>query len=423
MAYAQPAPKQIESNAKLFRVAGQSDGIFIQLSGNPNITISRTNAPDRIVIDLEGLTVSPELHNAVIPYGRLGVSQMRVAQHQPTIARIVLDLDTNDPLSRSDWQAFNAGGGTILLRPTGSLAPETSSPTLSATKAQVQGIALTSTGQLLIQTDRPTAPRILQQGSTYIVDIGSASLSDNFRRPTIPSDSPIQRLRLDEIGDVVRVTVVLDPDWRMVEADRSSTQISLQLNRGITFPNVANRGRGLIIIDPGHGGGDPGAVGNGIQEKDVVLAMSLRLGRILQGMGYSVQYTRTTDVEIGLQPRVELANNLRADVFISIHANSLASGNSPISGIETYHNPGSTAGFSLATLVQQQLVRATGGVDRGVKSARFYVIRHTQMPSILVETGFVTNPQEAANLNNPNYQERLAQAMANGIDQFLRTGR
>lgn len=425
VAYAQPvsAPKQIESTPKLFRVTGQNDGIFIQVSGNPNITMNRANNPDRVVIDLDGLVVPPELRNTVIPYNRLGVTQIRIAQNQPTTARIVLDLAPNDPLSLSEWQAFNAGSGTILLRPTGTTTAETPPPTVPVTKAQVQGIALTSAGQLLIQTDRPTAPRFSQQGNTYIVDIGSASLPNNFRRPLIPSDSPIQRLRLDEIGDVVRVTIFVDPDWTLRQTDRSATQISLQLSRGVTAPPVTNRGRGLIVIDPGHGGRDPGAVGNGVQEKDLVMPMSLRLGRILQGMGYSVQYTRTTDVEVGLQPRVDLANNSRADVFISIHANSLASRSSEVSGIETFHNPGSSTGFSLATLVQQQIISATGARNRGVKSARFFVIRHTQMPSILVETGFVTNPQEAANLNDPRYQERLAQAMARGIDQFLRTGR
>jgi N-acetylmuramoyl-L-alanine amidase len=136
-------------------------------------------------------------------------------------------------------------------------------------------------------------------------------------------------------------------------------------------------------------------------------------------MGYSVVYTRTTDVEIDLEPRVALAERVRGDVFVSLHANSVASRSSTVSGIETYHAPGSTQGQRLASLVHQQIIAATGAVDRGVRSARFYVIRNTSMPAILVETGFVTNPSDAANLSNPTYQQRMAEAIARGVDQFL----
>jgi N-acetylmuramoyl-L-alanine amidase len=183
---------------------------------------------------------------------------------------------------------------------------------------------------------------------------------------------------------------------------------------------VGDRRRGLIYIDAGHGGNDPGAVGNGIQEKDVVLPISLDLGRALQSMGYSVYYTRTDDVEIDLEPRVASAESINADVFVSIHANSLAAKNSDISGIETYHARGSTVGKELADYVHAQIIANTGANDRSVRGSGFYVIARTSMPAILVETGFVTNPDEAANLNNPSYQKRMAEAIAKGIDQFMR---
>jgi N-acetylmuramoyl-L-alanine amidase len=290
----------------------------------------------------------------------------------------------------------------------------------------VQGITISATGQLAIQLDRPASYRLLLQGNTYILDIGSAAIAEEFVRPTLTYDSPIQRIRLDEFGDVVRITIQLDDHWQLREGARVSHQINLQLFPPDTatvlpIPVIPHRGKGLVVIDPGHGGRDPGAVDNGVQEKDLVLPISLRLGRLLQSMGYTVQYTRTTDVELELEPRVLFANRLQADVFISIHANSLASRNSSISGVETYYALGSTWGFTLATLVHQQVLLATGARDRGVRAARFYVVRHTTMPAILLETGFVTNPTEAANLSNPSYQERMARGVAQGIDQFFRT--
>jgi len=418
---------QSPSSARLFQVSAQADGIFLQVSGNPDIKIDRLDNPPRITIDLIGLEVAPELRNTVIPYNRLGVLQIRTAQHEPTVGRVVLDLNPSDPLSNRDWQAFNAGSGTVLLKPLGTVPPP-SAPTVPTSKTIIQGISLAPAGQITIQADRPANYRLVQQGNTYTLDIGGAAIAEGFVRPTLTADSPIQRIRLDEFGDVVRVTIQLDANWQMREGVRVPNQVNLQLSRldtavTPTIPVIPNRGRGLVVIDPGHGGRDVGGVGNGVQEKDLVLPISLRLGRALQNMGYTVEYTRTTDVEIDLEPRVQFANRLQADVFLSIHANSLASPNSSVSGVETYHAPGATLGFALATMVHQQVISATGARDRGVRSARFYVIRHTTMPAILLETGFVTNPQEAANLSNPAYQERLAQGTAQGVDQFLRTYR
>jgi N-acetylmuramoyl-L-alanine amidase len=137
-------------------------------------------------------------------------------------------------------------------------------------------------------------------------------------------------------------------------------------------------------------------------------------------MGYSVYYTRTNDVEIDLEPRVASAESINADAFVSIHANSLAAKNSAVSGIETYYARGSTVGKELADYVHGHIIADTGASDRSVRSAGFYVIARTSMPAILVETGFVTNPTEAANLDNPSYQKRMAEAIAKGIDQFMR---
>jgi N-acetylmuramoyl-L-alanine amidase len=137
-------------------------------------------------------------------------------------------------------------------------------------------------------------------------------------------------------------------------------------------------------------------------------------------MGYTVYYSRTNDVEVDLAPRVALAERVNADVFVSIHANSLASRSSNVNGVETFFARGSSTGRELATLVQSQIIADTRANDRGPKAAGFYVIVRTSMPAILVETGFVTNPNEAANLNNPNYQKLMAEAIAKGVDQFMR---
>jgi N-acetylmuramoyl-L-alanine amidase len=164
-----------------------------------------------------------------------------------------------------------------------------------------------------------------------------------------------------------------------------------------------------------------GATRNGIYEKDITLSISQQLGRILQQMGYSVVFTRNTDIELDLPPRVKIAENSRANVFVSVHVNSLEARLSSVNGVETYYAPGSSLGKQLASAVHSQIIADTGANDRSIRTARFHVIVNTTMPAILVETGFLTNPAESAKLITPAYQERMANAIAKGVDRFLRS--
>ncbi len=317
-------------------------------------------------------------------------------------------------------------------------------PSLLPKSVVIERLSFSNTGQLLIEANQTFS----YQGKfdlisgTYKLVITNARISSNFQRPSLAANSPIERIRLTQAGNSVEIGIKTIAGWQVREIARSSNQqVKLQVslnsisqvkpnNQNPALPNssypsnasvnVGDRRRGVIYVDAGHGGRDPGAVGNGIQEKDVVLPISLDLGRALQNMGYNVYYTRTNDVEIDLEPRVALAERINADVFVSVHANSLAAGNSDISGVETYHSRNSTVGRELASYVHSQIIAATGASDRSVRGAGFYVIARTSMPAILVETGFVTNPSEAANLNNPSYQKRMAEAIARGIDQFMR---
>lgn len=188
---------------------------------------------------------------------------------------------------------------------------------------------------------------------------------------------------------------------------------------------VVPRGRFKVVIDPGHGGPDPGAIGiRGLRETDVVLDVSLQLARLLEARGVVVEMTRTSDIDVDLPPRVALANQSGADAFISIHANALSLARPDVNGIESfYFATGSQAGLSrrLADAVQQQMLAISPGTpDRGVKAARFFVIRRATMPSTLVEMGFVTGQLDASRLREPDFRRRMALALAAGILNYLR---
>ncbi|WP_287127437.1 N-acetylmuramoyl-L-alanine amidase, partial [Candidatus Cyanaurora vandensis] len=182
-------------------------------------------------------------------------------------------------------------------------------------------------------------------------------------------------------------------------------------------PSPLNAGKPLIFVDAGHGGSDPGALGvGGVQEKDINLKLALRLGRELVDLGYRVGYTRQDDRFIPLQGRVDLAERARADLFVSLHQN--ASDNPWAQGIETYYTRFGSA--RLASLIHRAAVGVSGRPDRGVRQARFHVIRQTTMPAILLEGGYVSNAFEVQQLVDDNRQQKLATGLARAIDRYLR---
>jgi N-acetylmuramoyl-L-alanine amidase len=176
------------------------------------------------------------------------------------------------------------------------------------------------------------------------------------------------------------------------------------------------------VIDPGHGGPDPGAVGiGGLQEKGIVLDIGTKVAALLQQQGVQTLLTRSDDRDLDLEPRVQMAEQANATVFVSIHANAISLSRTDISGLETYYYQ---SGQELAQTIHQTILQGVGISDRGVRTARFYVLRKTSMPSVLVEVGFVTGQDDAARLSNPAYRTQMATAIARGILQYLqRTAR
>ncbi|MBF2053809.1 MAG: N-acetylmuramoyl-L-alanine amidase [Candidatus Sericytochromatia bacterium] len=174
----------------------------------------------------------------------------------------------------------------------------------------------------------------------------------------------------------------------------------------------------LVVIDAGHGGNDPGAIGVSKQkEKQVTLEVSRLLQRYLENDGIQVIMTRAEDVEVLLQPRVDAANLRSADVFVSIHANSMPPGNTHVRGIETYYTTPQSKVF--ADTLHRYMVTQLGAVDRRVRQRGLFVTRKATMPSVLLEIGFLSSPEEDALLSNPNYQRKVAKAIRDGIHDYL----
>lgn len=192
----------------------------------------------------------------------------------------------------------------------------------------------------------------------------------------------------------------------------------------VALSNVKNK---IITIDPGHGGSDSGAVGpNGYTEKEGAFAISQKVASILNQSGAKVVMTRDSDVDVygpnasarnELQARVDVGNNANSDVFVSIHCNAFV--NPAANGTQTFYYGSSYQGQRLAQSIQEKMIEANGLRDRGISTCNFYVVKHSYMPAVLIETAFITNYDEEALLSDDEWQTTMAKAIAEGINEYF----
>lgn len=189
---------------------------------------------------------------------------------------------------------------------------------------------------------------------------------------------------------------------------------------------VSPRGAITVVIDAGHGGTDRGTRSKSpfCEEKRLCLQTARLIRKYLDQLGYHVVMTRNTDAFVPLAHRVEIASQSMSTIFVSIHYNSARS---PLAqGVEVFfcdskENPSRTfSSKKLAEAVLPSIIRRTGFSSRGVKKGNYYVLRETSMPAIIVEGGFISNPQECTLLKDVDYQEKISKGIADGIDRYFK---
>lgn len=179
----------------------------------------------------------------------------------------------------------------------------------------------------------------------------------------------------------------------------------------------------VIVIDAGHGGTDPGTMSaNGIYEKDINLAIAKKIAASLSKAHYKVIMVRQDDSTISLEQRYALANSQQADLFISVHANAIEN-NADVSGMQVLYYPDTTQhNAELAQQMLTSLLQATSASDKGaIARPDLAVLRGTTMKSLLIETGFMTNEQEAEKLLQTTYQQKIATAVTKAVDGYVQT--
>lgn len=209
-----------------------------------------------------------------------------------------------------------------------------------------------------------------------------------------------------------------------IAIDIFNSVVNTPVASDVALSNVKNK---IITIDPGHGGSDSGAVGpNGYTEKEGAFTISQKVASILNQSGAKVVMTRDSDVDVygpnasarnELQARVDVGNNANSDIFVSIHCNAFV--NPAANGTQTFYYGSSYQGQRLAQSIQEKMIEANGLRDRGISTCNFYVVKHSYMPAVLIETAFITNYDEEALLSDDEWQTTMAKAIAEGINEYF----
>ena len=434
------------------------------------------SGPTRLVIDLPGTSLNrPETRSL----DDEAIKEIRVAEQDNDTTRLVVEYNEGYTVDPSQVQVRGEGAREWTVQLPEAVAIESSgAPTANSQRStargnrvsnrpvqgastRIQAVTATSEG-FFIRTAGEEADvevdRFEEDGQRYItLTFDEAAIALGVTEARLPNNRySVSSWSVNQASaDPARAEITLgldeaSPDWEIStlsggvlvapkdasissvpdaggEASRTATAVASertvaarrQLDSG-ELPTIPD-GRFTVVLDPGHGGRDPGAVGiGGLQEKVVVNDITPQVAAILREQGVNVIVTRESDIEVDLAPRVQVAERANASVFVSIHANAISMSRPDVNGLETFY--ASPAGQRFANTVHDTVLRAMGMRDRRVRSARFYVIRRTSMPAILIETGFVTGAEDAPNLADPAWRERMAEAIAEGILLHLQRG-
>ena len=398
--------------------------VTIEMDGEASFHAERLHSPRRVFFDLKGTRTIPELQDATLKFSDAVVREVRLGRHPQNITRIVFDMDGAE--AYSVFTLYNPFRLVIDFKsavPAGPVPPDP-----LAYPASSYGVAVSDTPAVPLVASLPPSPQRrntdVTRGGAPLGAAPTSAVAPGHVSPTpIPPAVPTA-------------------------------------NTGGTFSLARQLGLGVarIVIDPGHGGHDPGALGDGITEAEIVLDVALRLKRLLQKQSsVEVVLTRETNVFVPLEERTAIANREGADLFLSIHAN--ASGNSKARGVETYFlnfatdreaeavaaRENSASGRAMhslpdilrvialnnkidesrdfAEMVQRSMVRTLSPrnkelKDLGVKQAPFVVLIGAAMPSVLAEISFVTHRQEGLLLKTGAYRQQIAEALLDAVVRY-----
>ncbi|MCE1248593.1 MAG: N-acetylmuramoyl-L-alanine amidase family protein [Firmicutes bacterium] len=405
-------------------------------------TTSKLTEPDRFVVDINNAVLDPSLEGKDFRHTLTGSIFVSQDSRTPNRVRVIFPMSSNVEIEMRENKDKKVLGVDLVLPQM--VAPVQDMAVERITRFKVKKdddkvtFYISSTGPIQYEWRR-----LLPPDNRYFIDIPKAIYTGSYdEKLDVGFISGISVSQISKDPDpAVRVTLKLEvPSKVSVEPDPEHPEIiKVEISKDTINPVVVQRqgfgvtkhvvrGGIVICLDPGHGGGDPGACNGayGLQEKKITLDICLKLASMLKSAGWNVVMTRTTDRDVSyagssdsreLGDRVGVANGVNAQIFVSVHIN--ASTSSSASGSSTHYYK--DIDEPLARNIQENLLAAGGRQNNGVQHDSFYVVRNTTMPAALVECAFISNPTEASLLSSDEYRARLARGIFNGIMSYAKS--
>ena len=405
------------------------------VSGLGQLTVSKVfilDSPKRIAIDLPNTYVDKRIRNKELSLCPDGSCKdiAKIGQFDYNSARVVVTTETPEKYI----PVYSADSQSMLLINADKLNHTSLVTSVSnIQKAFVKKIS-SKTSELILSFTEPVVHSIVRNENTltiYMFNVKSYNEPDLIKtlngsmykqmtlsllpKTGVKAEMKIKKDDIIQIaqsvdGKAIRFVITTQKDSKITEpAIQTDTQIKQ------TKPPIKNK----VVLDPGHGGTDYGAIRDGINEKDLTMDITQRVASILKSKGYKYALTRTEDVYLGLQERCDFTEAENPEIFVSIHVNS-AVATEPY-GIETHYYHETSK--ELAEVIQKHLINKINTKDRGILKSKFYVINHTEVPAVLVETGFLSNPEERAELITEKRKQETAKAIAEGIIEYLKSNK
>ncbi|MCE2928720.1 MAG: N-acetylmuramoyl-L-alanine amidase [Candidatus Caenarcaniphilales bacterium] len=388
------------------------------------------DSPSRLVLDLIGAELKSKLQEKTFT---VGDEQIRVAQFDTSIVRIVF----TGPKSHQREVRISDNERQLLVLGEGSKQKQVVE---NFNKLLAIKISKTDAKETTYQIDAEKKLNYkfikLHDPERLVIDFVDTKLTDAFGSNLVSETGHVSGLRygLATLGrPVTRMVIDLKSKNYTEEFKESPTGTQLFIRilgagQGISStnpeadkdPNAVpgeNKVNGSkVVIDPGHGGYDHGAIYGGHNEKDINLAVASKVEALLKEAGVAAFMTRAEDRFISLAERVEISNNIDPDIFVSLHSNAVVS-NPKMAGLQTYFF--SDGGYKLAQFTHKQMVDDVGMPDGKIRKANFWVCKYSKSPAVLIEMGFMTNSEEREKLASDRYQADLAKAITKGIIKYL----
>ena len=426
---------KLRSKYYLFN-AGVNEDTF-KITGVGNVCVQKPfllDNPLRMVFDLPNTLVNSDLHGKEFTLSNGDI--LKIAQFNPTTTRLVVTSESAKQYIRvlsSDSQSI------ILANPRNILTTHLSPYKANITKFNYQ--KTDNVDNFLVEFDKPLQYAIKRTNEYLFLYFLNAEKYNDTNFHAVIKNTPYSELSIHLLSTGMRLrfpiknkdnlALYISPDGKLLKLSSSAQQQeeikqSPQKIKEMTkkeggikaSPKMTNKNNHkVVVLDAGHGGKDCGALRDNITEKQINLDVCMKIQSILKKKGYKVYMTRTDDTYVSLEDRTIYTEGINPGAFVSVHVNSCNS-DAP-KGIEThyYHEEG----IELADAVHKHLIKRINTTNRGLLKSRFYVINHTTVPAILVEIGFISNPEERQELVTQQRQQATAEGIAEGIIEFLKS--